>query len=557
MLFFVFVMKEGGEPARIVGFAAFVFSAISAVCNAGAAGPPHGGDAAFSAAAAAAKDAALLRELRDTSLPRLAYSTWVAWYLEGGLNESVLLDQAQAMATHLLPFGWNLVLHDYGWQVCGSTAHPEMGCIRVDANGRLYPDPERYPSTALPGGRDGDFGPFIRRVHALGVGFGLHLMHGIPKLAVADKLPIAGSNYTAADIADTSCATFIPDHWAVNASHPGAAAYYDSVVAKMAAWGVDFIYFDGVPDCGVCHLGVLRLLANSAKRLGDGMFIYMSYGEPSVCPVADVMAAGAAYVRVACDTVDSWPSLLSNFYAAAAAAPLAGPGHFSDLASLMVGGVHRNGGAPGPDYVIPSAESALTEDEVVAYASLLAMAHSTWWPSGAISAMTPFMVDLLTNAEVLALATGTPLLQSRVVAATAAAGHVWVAASSSATEGHHHHRGYYTSGIEIEEEREEEAAGEVDFGGANDDGLADDEEYYYVLLANPGDESGSAPLTVNASFAALGVTGGAEARCVLRDLWLRQDVGVAAGGLAVALRPHAAFLGRLSNCTSATAPSSS
>ena len=492
--------------------AAFFFNAIKGFCFATS---PNA--AAASAATADAAGAALLRRLRDTSVPRLAYSTWVAWYLEGGLDESVLFDQAQAMATHLLPFGWNLVLHDYGWQVCGSTAHPQMGCVRVDANGRLYPDPERYPSTALPGGRDGDFGPFISRVHALGIGFGLHLMHGVPKLAVADKLPIAGSNYTAADIADTSCATFIPDHWAVNGSHPGAAAYYDSVVAKMAGWGVDFIYFDGVPDCGRCHLDALRLLTNSAKRLGDGMFVYMSYGDTAVCPVADVMAAGAAYVRVACDTVDNWPSLLSNFYAAADAAPLAGPGHFVDLASLMVGAVHRDGGAPGPDYVIPSAQSALTEDEVVAYASLVAMARSTWWPSGALTAMTPFMLGLLTNPEVLALATDGALClqQSRVVAADAAAGHVWVASSAPGC------------------------------GGA-------DGEYHYVLLANPGNEQVSAPVIVNASFAALGV-GAGDQRCVLRDLWQRQDVGVVEGGLAVLLRPHAAFLGKLINCTAAAA----
>jgi alpha-galactosidase len=482
-------------------------------------------------ASSARVHAALLRSLRNTSVPRLAYSTWVGWYLDGGLNESVLFDQAQAMATHLLPFGWNLMLHDYGWQVCGSTEHPEMGCIRVDGNGRLYPDPERYPSSALPGGRDGDLKPFVDRVHALGVGFGLHLMHGIPKLAVADNLPIANSSFTAADIADTSCATFIPDHWSVNASHPGAAAYYDSVVAKMAAWGVDFIYFDGVPDCGVCHLGSLRLLADSAARLGDGMFIYMSYGDDVVCPIADVFAAGAAYVRVACDTTDSWPTLLSNFEHAPRAAHLTGPGHFPDLASLMVGAVHKDHGPPGPDYIVPSASSALTEDEVVAYASLVAMARSTWWPSGVLTEMTPFMLDLLTNEEVLALAGAPACLPSRVVAADAATGHVWVAAAAAAVA---------ASGSG-------DACGGGDGGSGGGGGNYDAAEYY-VLLANPGNESISVPLTVNASFAELGVVG---ASCVLRDLWQRQDVGVVAGGLSVPLRRHAAFLGKLSNCTAA------
>ena len=66
-------------------------------------------------------------------------------------------------------------LKPVGWQRCVWVhAHPQPGCIRVDSHGLLYPDAERYPSTALPGGRDGDFGPFIARVHALGPGFGLH-----------------------------------------------------------------------------------------------------------------------------------------------------------------------------------------------------------------------------------------------------------------------------------------------------------------------------------------------------------------------------------------------
>lgn len=441
--------------------------------------------------------------IRNTSYPRLAYSTWVGWYLQGGLNETVLYEQALAMSTQLKPFGWNLLLHDYGWAVCGSTFDPQMGCVRVDPYGRLFPDGERYPSSALPGGRDGDFKPFTDRLHALGLGFGLHLIHGIPKLAVRDALPIAGSAYTAADIADRGCSTFIPDNFAVNASHPGAQAYYDSVVAKFAQWGIDFVYFDGVPDCGECHLGELRLLADAASRLGNGLFIYMSYGS-SECPAAEVFAAGAAYARLACDTVDSWPTLLANWEAAAAAAPLTGPGRFGDLASLMVGAVHRNGGAPGPDYVIPSPQSSLTEDEVVGYASLVAMSRSTWWPSGALDRMTPFMASLLTNTEVLRVSMASS--GTRLVALSAESGHVW--ASEDKERG-----------------------------------------WTYVLLGNPGNSSYSKNATVGATLSQLGVN---AASCQWRDLWLGEDLGRVAGSVGALLRPHAAVLGRLSNCSGST-----
>ena len=59
----------------------------------------------------------LLPFLRDTSRPKLAYSTWVGWYMDGGLNETSLFAQAEAMATTLRPHGWTHILHDYGWQV--------------------------------------------------------------------------------------------------------------------------------------------------------------------------------------------------------------------------------------------------------------------------------------------------------------------------------------------------------------------------------------------------------------------------------------------------------
>jgi hypothetical protein len=49
-----------------------------------------------------------------------------------------------------------------------------------------------------------EFGPLADRVHALGLRFGVHLMRGIPRRAVAAGLPVLGTGSTAADVADTS-----------------------------------------------------------------------------------------------------------------------------------------------------------------------------------------------------------------------------------------------------------------------------------------------------------------------------------------------------------------
>ena len=56
----------------------------------------------------------LLASLRNTSRPRLAYSTYIGWYEDGGLNESALELQVEVMATRLRPHGWDTVMHDYG-----------------------------------------------------------------------------------------------------------------------------------------------------------------------------------------------------------------------------------------------------------------------------------------------------------------------------------------------------------------------------------------------------------------------------------------------------------
>ena len=43
----------------------------------------------------------LLPFLRNTRRPKLAYSTWVGWYEDGGLNETSLFAQVEAMAETL------------------------------------------------------------------------------------------------------------------------------------------------------------------------------------------------------------------------------------------------------------------------------------------------------------------------------------------------------------------------------------------------------------------------------------------------------------------------
>ena len=94
---------EEGEEAGLAMLAALAAVAVPLAADAPAA-PPWVPPAPGSPQ--------LLPFLRNTSLPKLAYSTWVGWYMGGGLNESSLYAQVEAMADQLRPHGWTHILHD-------------------------------------------------------------------------------------------------------------------------------------------------------------------------------------------------------------------------------------------------------------------------------------------------------------------------------------------------------------------------------------------------------------------------------------------------------------
>ena len=290
----------------------------------------------------------------------------------------------------------------------------------------------------------------------------------------------------------------------------------------------DFVYLDGVvADCGYCHIDEAALLADSLKRLGSGMHLFISAGPPSMqigCPFESLTEI-APYVRVGSDTVDSWAgSVLDGFSQyTRLTAPSIAPHHFGDLASLLVGRVHckmRNGNGkgricgPGPDYTIPSNQSSMTEDEVYSYTSMVAIFRSTWWPSGVLSEMDDFMLGLLTKVDVIRITMNSMRTRQVIDAGSksfAGPGVVWT--SDDSTE-----------------------AG-----------------WKYVLLVNLGPAESS----VSVRFVELGIE--PNWSCAVQELWGRQHLlpaDTATAELTATLQPHASVLVKLSQCTAAASAAS-
>ena len=116
---------------------------------------------------------------------------WNSWDVYGpSVNEEQLLGNAQYMADHLKEFGWEYVVCDIQWSEPNAGQQPLLdyvpsdyvpfAWITMDEYGRQLPAVERFPSAA--GGKG--FGPIAEKIHSMGLKFGIHIMRGVPRLAV-------------------------------------------------------------------------------------------------------------------------------------------------------------------------------------------------------------------------------------------------------------------------------------------------------------------------------------------------------------------------------------
>ena len=138
---------------------------------------------------ATAVDAQPLTELLAPTPPM----GWNSWDCYGpSVTEKEVKANADYMAKHLAQHGWQYVVVDIQWSEPNAGAHgyrPNAELV-MDEYGRLTPALNRFPSAANGQG----FKPLAGYVHGLGLKFGIHIMRGIPRQAVAKDLPVLGTN---------------------------------------------------------------------------------------------------------------------------------------------------------------------------------------------------------------------------------------------------------------------------------------------------------------------------------------------------------------------------
>lgn len=317
------------------------------------------------------------------------------------ITEAQFRANARWMSRHLARYGWRYAVIDAEWFVPHPT--PSGGAagalLVVDKYGRYVPAANRFPSAANGAG----FKPLADYVHSLGLKFGIHILRGIPREAVARNLPIEGSPYTAAQAADVhSTCPWNPDNYGVDPRSPAGQAYYDSMARLYASWGIDFIK----ADCIASHPYAgeeIRMLSAALAASGRDMVLSLSPGPAPMGKAADLRRYSTMW-RISNDVWDLWHSKAQyprgvgdQFARAARWAPLAEPRHWPDADMLALGYL-----GPAPGLGKPRA-TRLTHAEQRTYVTLWCIARSPLFMGGNLTRMDRWTDGLLANPEVVAV----------------------------------------------------------------------------------------------------------------------------------------------------------
>ena len=148
---------------------------------------------------------------------------WNSWDSYGrSINEGQVRQTADWTAHHLKRFGWQYVVIDEGWYIANPASDPKDYKFVLSNDGRFFPVPDRFPSATGSTEASSGFKPLADYIHAHGLKFGIHMIRGIPREAVAKNLHIADSTFHAADAADTTDACpWNVYNWGVKNSEAG------------------------------------------------------------------------------------------------------------------------------------------------------------------------------------------------------------------------------------------------------------------------------------------------------------------------------------------------
>lgn len=306
--------------------------------------------------------------------PPMGWNSWDAYGLT--ITEAQFKANVERLAS-IKGHGWSYAVIDEGWYMANPFGNGlKARDYRLDAYGRLDPVVDRFPSAA-----DGHgLGALAAWTHARGLKFGIHIVRGIPKAAVEANLPIAGSSFHAADAADRTATCPWDDGNYGIADNAAGQAYYDSLAAQYAEWGVDFLKVDCIADHPYRPSEIVQI-GRALAKVRRPMVLSLSPGPAGIEHAAE-MARYAQMWRIMDDLWDGWtfphpdpkstfPNGIRNaFDSLATWNSYIGPGRWPDADMLPFGSLH-----PHPGWGDPR-QSRLTPAEARTAYTLWSIARS-------------------------------------------------------------------------------------------------------------------------------------------------------------------------------------
>ena len=314
---------------------------------------------------------------------------WNSWDCYGpSVTEKQIYDNAIYMRDHLLEHGWNYVICDIRWYTndTGFWYNQTNPVYSYDEYGRYTPNLSRFPSAKNGVGMKA----IADSLHAMGLKFGIHIMRGVPKIAVQKKLPIEGSSYTCDQIynKDSLC-TWLSDNYTVDCTKPGAQAYYNSILNLYASWGVDFLKVDDLSR--PYHEGEIGLLRHAIDQCGRDIVLSMSPGATPL-NMARHCQEHANMWRMMDDLWDNWSDILKEFELCGNWNSHRIEGAYPDCDILPLGRIRITDTAR---------DSKLTDDEQQTVMTLWSIFKSPLFFGGDLTYNTDKTLRLLTNDEVI------------------------------------------------------------------------------------------------------------------------------------------------------------
>ena len=330
--------------------------------------------------------------------PPMGWNSWDCYY--SSVNEQQVLQNAHYLVDNdLVKYGWKYVVVDIRWY-CN---HPSLGGGNynqrgtqgyvLDDYGRYLPSPTRFPS-AMQNGVNKGFTALADSLHRMGLKLGIHIMRGIPKIAVNQKTPVKGTDGITADQVyneDRLC-RWLHDNYSVDASKPGAQEYYNSIFELYASWGVDFIKIDDLSS--PYHKEEIEMIRKAIDGCGRPIVLSTSPGATPPSEAAHI-STHANMWRMVNDVWDLWRDVTNLMRVAEDWYPYIQTGTWPDCDMIPLGRLSIRG-ERGEDR-----PSRLTKDEQRSLMTFFCILRSPLMFGGDMPSLDEFTTSLLTNREVL------------------------------------------------------------------------------------------------------------------------------------------------------------